>query len=224
MPYRGTMDFMKFAPRRPSPMNGIKPSKKDLAPFRLAPVDDILPAEDETTPLRMLIVGVNPSPWTAAVNAPFAHPANRFWPSLYKSGIISQLVDASAGLPDSVLEEFAAKRIGLTNFISGMATARADELTKEQLRIGAQRIVELANALHPESVAVAGITAYRDAFGLRKAKLGWQNPAEVKLPEGWPVDVQLWVVPQPSGINAHENIESLGQKWAAVWQATEPTA
>ena len=213
---------MKFAPRRPSPMNGQKPTKQDLAGSRLAAVEDILPAEDETTRLRMLIVGVNPSPWTAAVNAPFAHPANRFWPSLFRSGVLSQLVDASRGLPDSVLQEFADKRIGLTNFISETATARADELTKEQLRMGAGRIVKLVAKLRPESVAVAGITAYRDAFGLRKAKLGLQDPELVDIPAGWPADVQLWVVPQPSGINAHENIESLGQKWAAVWNATEP--
>ena len=212
---------MKFAPRRPSPMNGNKPTKQDLQAFRLAAVDDILPSSDETERLRMLIVGVNPSPWTAAVNAPFAHPANRFWPSLYQSGVISQLVDASCGLPDSVLQEFADKRIGLTNFISESATARADELTKEQLREGAGRIVKLVCRIRPESVAVAGITAYRDAFGLRKAKLGFQAPSEVEIPAGWPQDVQLWVVPQPSGINAHENIQSLGEKWAAVWQATD---
>lgn len=216
------MAGMKFAPRRPSPMNGVKPSKQDLEQFRLAPVDDIVPAADETQRLRMLIVGVNPSPWTAAVNAPFAHPANRFWPSLQRSGIMSQLVDASAGLPDSALQEFADKCIGLTNFVSELATARASELTKEQLREGATRIVELVSRLRPEAVAVAGITAYRDAFGLRKATLGLQDPELVEVPAGWPRDVQLWVVPQPSGINAHENIDSLGAKWAAVWNATEP--
>lgn len=212
---------MKFAPRRPSPMQGIKPTKKDLEPFHLAAVDDIVPAAEETQRLRMLIVGVNPSPWTAAVNAPFAHPANRFWPSLHRSGIISQLVDASSGLPDSALEEFAEKRIGLTNFVSGMATVRADELTKEQLREGAAHMVEKVARLRPEAVAIAGITAYRDAFGLRKAKLGYQDPELVPVPVGWPSDVQLWVVPQPSGLNAHENIDSLGAKWAAVWRATE---
>ena len=88
--------------------------------------------------------------------------------------------------------------------------------------MGAGRIVKLVAKLRPESVAVAGITAYRDAFGLRKAKLGLQDTDLVDIPAGWPADVQLWVVPQPSGINAHENIESLGQKWAAVWNATEP--
>src|SRR5699024_10377250 len=98
MPYRGTMDFMKFAPRRPSAMTVIKPSKKALARRRLGAVDDILAGQDEPTPLRMLIVGVSASPWSAAGNSPLPHPANRFWPSLYKSGIISQLVGASAGL------------------------------------------------------------------------------------------------------------------------------
>lgn len=213
---------MKFAPRRPSPMRGVKPTKKDLEPFHLAAVDDIMPVEGSSQRLRLLIVGVNPSPWTAAVNAPFAHPANRFWPSLHRSGIISQLIDASAGLPDSILEEFAEKRIGLTNFVSEMATVRADELTKEQLRAGAAHLVEKVRHLRPEAVAISGITAYRDAFGLRKAKLGFQDPKLVDIPAGWPIDVQLWVVPQPSGLNAHENIDSLGAKWAAVWAATGP--
>ena len=218
------MAGMKFAQRRPSPMNGVKPSKQDLEQFRLAPVDDIVPAADETQRLRIQMVGVNPSTCTAAVNPPFAHPANRFWPSLQRGGIMSQLVDASAGLPDSALQEFADKRIGLTNFVSELATARASELTKEQLREGAARIVKMVSRLRPEAVAVTGITAYRDAFGLRKAKLGLQDPALVEVPAGWPRDVQLWVVPQPSGINAHENIDSLGAKWAAVWNATEPEA
>src|SRR5699024_12867646 len=103
------------------------------------------------------------------------------------------------------------------NFISETATARADELTKEQLRMGAGRIVKLVVKLRPESVAVAGITAYRDAFGLRKAKLGLQDPELVDIPAGWPAGVPVRVGPQPSGINAHENIESLGQKRTAVW-------
>src|SRR5699024_9624957 len=149
----------KFAPRRPSPMNGHKPTKQDLEGFRLAAVDDILPADDETMRLRMLIVGVNPSPWAAAVKAPFAHPANRFWPSLFRIVVLSHLVDASRGLPYSVVQEFAEKQIGLTNLISATATACADEVTQEQLRMGAGRIVKLVAKLRPESVAVAGITA-----------------------------------------------------------------
>src|SRR5690625_6549680 len=110
----------------------------------------------------MLISDISSPSLHDALPISFAHPANRFWPSLFHSGVLSQLVDASRGLPYSVLQEFADKRIGLTNFISETATARADELTKEQLRMGAGRIVKLVAKLRPESVAVAGITAYRE--------------------------------------------------------------
>lgn len=201
-------------------MQGAKPTKKDLTRFHLKPIDDIVPAADETQRLRMLIVGVNPSPWTAAVNAPFAHPGNRFWPSLKAGGVMDHLVDASAGLPESALQEFAEKRIGVTNFVPELATSRADELTKEQLADGAARMIQKVIALRPESVAISGITAYRQAFGLKKAKLGRQDV----LPEGWPEDVALWVVPQPSGLNAHETVATLGEKWAAVWESTNPSS
>src|SRR5690625_6963457 len=88
----------------------------------------------------MLISDISSPSLHDALPISFAHPANRFWPSLFHSGVLSQLVDASRGLPDAVLQEFADKRIGLTNFISGTATARADELDRKSTRLNSSHV------------------------------------------------------------------------------------
>ena len=98
------------------------------------------------------------------------------------------------------------------------ATARADELTREELRAGADRLVERVARMRPRAVAIAGITAFRDAFGRRKAKIGRQDLSGI---EGWPDGTALWVVPQPSGLNAHYQIPDLARIWKEVWADTE---
>ncbi|WP_246071981.1 mismatch-specific DNA-glycosylase [Miniimonas arenae] len=228
-------------PRRPSPMGGGRPVRADLAAFDGMPdgVDDVLPASGR---VRLLIVGVNPGLWTAAVNAPFAFPGNRFWPSLHRAGLTERPVDAAAGLSADDEAQLLGRGIGITNLV-GRATARADELTRDELRAGGARLVERltrpgvsqssdANAEHgagpsvnphpglrPDAVAVAGITAFRTAFGLPKARLGRQDPA---LVPGWPPGVALWVVPQPSGLNAHATVDSLAGQWREVWSSLPP--
>ena len=87
----------------------------------------MLPEAGDAGSLRLLIVGINPGLWTAAVNAPFARPGNRFWPSLHRAGMTSRLVDASRGLSAQDEEDLLARGIGITNLI-GRATVRADEL------------------------------------------------------------------------------------------------
>ncbi|WP_237202577.1 mismatch-specific DNA-glycosylase [Rothia endophytica] len=200
----------------PSPLNGDRPSREQLAGFINGSLDDRLPPPG--TPLRLLIVGVNPGLWTAAVNAPFAFPGNRFWPSLERAGIVTPRVDASRGLSDEVEEQLASLGIGITNLVD-RATARADELTAQELKDALPRLVALTHAFRPQAVAIAGITAYRTAFGDRKAQLGRQDTSQI---EGWNPASQLWVVPQPSGLNAHENIDSLADKWRQVWDSTQP--
>lgn len=203
--------------RRPSPLDGRKPTKDDLARVdTTAPdgVDDVLP-EDPETRLRLLIVGVNPGLWTAAVNAPFARPGNRFWPSLHQAGLTDHQIDASRGLSVDDEQHLQSRGIGITN-LTGRPTVRADQLSREELREAGRRLVERAAVLRPGAVAIAGITAFRTAFGLPKAVVGEQDPATVP---GWPDGVPLWVVPQPSGLNAHESIDTLAAKWRAVWEA-----
>lgn len=211
--------------RRPSPLAGRKPTKADLARFATDDphaVDDVLPpapdptGSTESPRLRLLIVGINPGLWTAAVNGPFARPGNRFWPSLHRAGLTDHLIDASRGLDVADERHLLERGIGLTNLV-GRATARADELDREELRSGGRTLVEMVQLLRPQGAAIAGITAFRTAYRLPKATLGRQDPATVP---GWPDDVELWVVPQPSGLNAHENIDSLAAKWHEVWRAT----
>lgn len=197
-------------PRRPSRLGGRRPTPAELAlvdPRDPDALDDILPAT--ATALRMLIVGINPGVWTAAVNAPFARPGNRFWPSLHKAGLTGHLVDAAAGLTARDEGHFLGQGLGLTNLV-GRATARADELDAEELRAGAGRLVERLPLLRPSVVTIAGITAFRTAFARPKAQVGRQETTGIA---GWPASTVLWVVPQPSGLNAHENIDSLATHW-----------
>lgn len=202
-------------PRRPSPLGGSKPTRAQLARVGTdAPhaIDDILPADGAA--LTMLIVGINPGLWTAAVNAPFAYPGNRFWPSLHRAGLTDHLVDASAGLHASDELQLLSRGIGLTNLV-GRATARADHLTREELLDGGARLVERLAALRPRVVAVAGITAFRIAYGVPKAQVGKQDTT---LIAEWPSQTALWVIPQPSGLNAHETIDTLADHWRQVWR------
>lgn len=212
------MDAMSepFLARRPSPLGGRKPTNADLPAFATPDpdaIDDVLPAPG--VPLRLLIVGVNPGLWTAAVNGPFARPGNRFWPSLHRAGLTDHTIDASLGLSDDDARHLALRGIGITNLV-GRATVRADELGKEELRAGGRRLVDRLPELRPAVVAVAGITAFRVAFDDRKAVLGEQDTTTIPA---WPEGIRLWAVPQPSGLNAHENIDSLAAKWQTVWSA-----
>jgi len=202
--------------RRPSPLGGARPTRDDLARFATDnphAIDDVLPPPG--VPLRLLIVGINPGLWTAAVNAPFAHPGNRFWPSLYRAGLTDRLVDASAGLLPDDEAHLAERGIGITNLV-GRASARADELSRDELIAGGLDLIERVGALRPRVVAIVGVTAFRAAYGQPKAQLGHQDSAAIA---GWPNGVGLWVLPQPSGLNAHETIDTLAERWRAVWAA-----
>ncbi|MGK0714971.1 mismatch-specific DNA-glycosylase [Leucobacter sp. W1153] len=207
-----------MTPRRPSPLGGARPTRADLARFASdAPdvLDDVLPdraGDAGGEPLRLLIVGINPGLWTAAVNAPFARPGNRFWPALFRAGLTEYPIDASRGLSSNDEEHLLSRGIGITNLV-GRATARADELDRDELRLAGKQLVRRVGELQPRTVAIAGITAFRAAFDQPKAVLGRQTRSAIG---GWPEHVELWVVPQPSGLNAHETIDSLAEKWRAV--------
>ncbi|WP_222103576.1 mismatch-specific DNA-glycosylase [Brevibacterium aurantiacum] len=204
--------------RRPSPLAGRKPTKEDLTEFATDnpdAIDDVLPGRSGE--LSMLIVGINPGLWTAAVNAPFARPGNRFWPSLHQAGLTDHLVDASLGLAVEDEAQLLARGIGITNLV-GRATARADELDKQELREGAARLVRRLDGIRPKVVAVAGITSFRIGYSLPKAHLGEQDTSVI---DGWPEDIDLHVVPQPSGLNAHYQVPDLARIWRDVWESIE---
>jgi TDG/mug DNA glycosylase family protein len=157
--------------------------------------------------VRLLFVGINPGLWTAAVNAHFARRGNRFWPALHLAGITPSLVDASGGMSDADRTMLLDAGVGITN-IAPMATARADELTRDELTAGAARLEALVRRVRPAVVAVLGLTAYRDAFGDKAARQGRQ---EREL-----AGAALWVLPNPSGLNAHETVTTLAAAYAAA--------
>jgi TDG/mug DNA glycosylase family protein len=185
----------------PAPL-ARRPTRDELALYQGASVDDLL-----SDPLRLLFVGINPGLWTAAVNAHFARPGNRFWPALHEAGITRSLIDASAGLDAADREDLARAGVGISNLVP-VATARADELTAAQLRAGGERLRALVRDRRPSVVAVLGITAFRQAFGRRGIALGHQDEAF----EG----ADLWVLGNPSGLNAHETVASLAAAYRAA--------
>lgn len=170
-------------------------SREQLVAFRDATVPDLIGPD-----CRLLFVGINPGLWTAATGTHFCHPSNRFYPALRLAGLITWGVDTDSGMSDVQRADLTERGIGITNLVE-RATIRASELSREELTIGGQRLRRTVAEVRPRVVAVAGVTAFRDAFGVREAQPGRQ-----------PVDIgssQLWVVPNPSGLNAHETIESL---------------
>jgi TDG/mug DNA glycosylase family protein len=181
-------------------------TRPQLESFRDAEVPDLLPAGD----VKLLFVGINPGLWTAATQTHFAHPVNRFYPALFRAGILSDPVSASDGMTDLDRERFRSRGLGITNLVP-RATARASELTAAELRDGGVRLRELVRTRRPGVVAIAGITAYRQAFGHPKAHLGRQDETF----EG----AELWVVPNPSGLNAHETVATLAEAYAAPAKA-----
>ena len=157
--------------------------------------------------LRLLFVGINPGLHTVAVQAPFARRGNRFYPALYRAGITDRVIDASAGLSDDDRDHLFARGVGITSLVAA-ATRRADELTREQLADGAVALEARVARLRPSVVAMLGITAYRTAFVRPKALPGRQS----ETLDGR----ELWVVPNPSGLNAHETVASLAGAYRAA--------
>jgi double-stranded uracil-DNA glycosylase len=176
-------------------------SRSELESFRDAVVPDLVGPG-----LRLLFVGINPGLWTAATSTHFAHPGNRFYPALFRAGVIDRAIDRGTGMTDDDRRYLVERGIGITNIVA-RATARASELTSDELREGGDRLRRFVAEHRPTVVAVAGVTAYREAFGRRHAVLGSQpEPFE---------EAELWVVPNPSGLNAHETIDSLAAAYRA---------
>jgi TDG/mug DNA glycosylase family protein len=157
----------------------------DLEAARNATIPDVLPAPDE--PFHVLFAGINPGLYSAATGWHFARPGNRFWPALHASGFTPRLLEPSEQA------ELTRYGLGITN-IAARATAQAAELTDTELREGAARLLALAVARRPRFVAIAGVTAYRVAFGEPRAAMGPQ--AELLGP------ARVWILPNPSGLNA----------------------
>ncbi|WP_312866362.1 G/U mismatch-specific DNA glycosylase [Streptomyces boluensis] len=157
--------------------------------------------------LRVLFCGINPSLMTAATGHHFARPGNRFWPVLHLSGFTPRLLR-----PDEQ-RELLSYGLGITNVVA-RATARADELSAEEFREGGRRLDADVARLRPEWLAVVGVTAYRAAFGERSAKIG---PQERTVGGS-----RVWVLPNPSGLNARWTAEAMAEEYARLRAETAP--
>jgi TDG/mug DNA glycosylase family protein len=179
--------------------NRRRPTPAEIAAARGRPVPDILAPD-----LRVLFCGINPSLYSAAVGHHFARPGNRFWPALHGAGFTDRQLSPAE---DRLLLE---RGLGCTNLVT-RATARADELTAEELRAGGVRLARLALDLRPRWLAVLGVSAYRAAFG---------RPDAVAGPQALQVgDAGVWLLPNPSGLNAHYQLPDLVTAYRRLRQA-----
>jgi double-stranded uracil-DNA glycosylase len=181
-------------------------------PLRPPTQAELAAARDRTIPdlvapgLRVLFAGINPSLYSAATGYHFARPGNRFWPALHESGFTARRLRPEE---QPLLLETG---LGITNVVA-RATVRADELSTAELRSGGAALTELAASLGVRCVAVLGVTAYRTAFGPPDAAVGRQLPR-------WD-GVLVWVLPNPSGLNAHWTRPRLAQAFAELRMAVD---
>jgi TDG/mug DNA glycosylase family protein len=173
-----------------------RPTPDDLAAARQRMLEDVIAPD-----LRILFVGINPGLWSGALGFHFARPGNRFWKALHLAGLTPTLLT-----PDHQ-RELLTHGIGLTNLVK-RTTAVASEVTDEELRSGAQALVAKVAQFKPQKVAFLGLSAYRVAFGKPKAVVGRQ---EVSVGGS-----ETWVMPNPSGLNAHYQLPQLAQAYAAL--------
>jgi TDG/mug DNA glycosylase family protein len=179
-------------PQRPTPAQIAAAHGKRVA-------DVIAPA------LKVLFAGINPGLYSAAVGHHFARPGNRFWPVVHAAGFSERLLHPS--------EErlLLSRGYGITNIVS-RATTGADELTAEELAAGGRLLVRKVRRWRPAWVAFLGVTAYRTAFGRPGAAVGRQAE-EVG-------GAAVWVLPNPSGLNAHYRLGDLARVFRALREAT----
>jgi TDG/mug DNA glycosylase family protein len=161
---------------------------------------DLLPGPDGP-PLRVLFCGINPGLVSAATGHHFARPGNRFWPALHLSGFTPTLLRPEQ---QTVLPSLG---LGITNLVA-RASARAAELTAEELTAGGRVLRELTERVRPHWLAVVGVTAYRVAFAEPKAAIG-RNERLLGA-------TRIWVLPNPSGLNAHWTLPAMAEEFGRL--------
>ena len=176
-----------------------KPTRADLLAARDKTVRDVIALD-----LRVLFCGINPGLYSGAIGHHFARPGNRLWPALYQSGFTPRLLSP----PEE--RELLRLGYGITNLVP-RATATADEITSEELLAGRTRLENKVKRYAPRVLAVLGIGAYRTAFQERTAILGRQTKAI-----GHTV---VWVLPNPSGLNAHYQLSGLVEQFQNLREA-----
>ena len=170
-------------------MNFPKPSRSDLLAAKDKTIRDVI-----APGLHVLFCGINPGLYSGATGHHFARPGNRFWPTLHRAGFTPRL------LVPAEQRELLLLGYGITNLVA-RTTATADELTSDELLAGWKRLESKVKRYRPRILAVLGIGAYRTAFQEPKAVLGLQTRSIAKA--------AVWVLPNPSGLNAHYQLADL---------------
>src|SRR5262249_43044639 len=177
-----------------------KPTRAEVAAALGKTIPDVIARH-----LRVLFCGINPSLYSAAIGHHFGRPGNRFWPTLHAAGFTDRLLSPFED------RELLTEGYGITNLVP-RATAAADELTKQELLAGAAQLMRKARRFKPACVAFVGITAYRTAYARREATFGLQREELARS--------RIWVLPNPSGLNAHYQIAGLARLFAELRKAT----
>ncbi|HEY0716819.1 MAG TPA: G/U mismatch-specific DNA glycosylase [Streptosporangiaceae bacterium] len=174
----------------------------DLQAARSRTVPDVLPPPG--APFHVLFCGINPGLYSAATGWHFARPGNRFWPALHGAGFTPRRLDPSE---QGLLPGYG---LGITN-LAARATAQASELSRAELRAGGVRLAQVVAERRPRFLAIAGVTAYRESFGQRKAQIGPQAEMVGRA--------RLWIVPNPSGLNAHWPLPAIIEEFGRLHTA-----
>ena len=179
----------------------FKPTKQQLVDAHGKTLPDVIAPN-----LRVLFCGINPGLYTAAVGHHFARPGNRFWPALHKSGFTDRLISPFEE------RELLQSRIGISNVVP-FATASASELTRDDFIAGGRRLATKVKRYGPNVVAILGVGAYRHAFDRPKAQIG-EQPERIH-------NARVWVLPNPSGLNANYQLPELVKMFHRLREAVE---
>jgi TDG/mug DNA glycosylase family protein len=177
-------------------MKPFRPSKDEVACAEGSTIEDVIAPN-----LEVLFCGINPGLYSGATGKHFARPGNRFWKTLHLSGFTPRV------LSPFEQEELLQYRLGITNIVA-RATAQASSLTQDELREGGERLREKVLDHRPSALAILGVVAFRIAFEQPKALLGKQ-PLSID-------STAVWVLPNPSGLNAHYQIPRLADMFSEL--------
>lgn len=177
-------------------MKNFKPSPEDLRDAVNRTTEDLIDYD-----LKVLFCGINPGLYSGATGFHFARPGNRFWKTLHLAGFTERLLHPSEE------HELLEAGCGITSFVK-RTTARADELTAKEFIAGGKILVKKIEKYRPRTLAVLGIGAYRTAFQKPKARLGLQ-PETIG-------GASVWLLPNPSGLNAHYQLDDLARLFREV--------
>ena len=183
------------------PVQPWRPSREQIAAAQGRRVPDVIGPG-----LSVLFVGINPGLYSGAVGHHFARPGNRFWKALHLAGFTPRVLSSFEE------HELLDQRLGITNLVE-RATVGADDLSAEEIRRGGRRLERKVCRMQPECVAFLGLGAYRTAFGRRGAVVG---PQQERI-----CDSKVWLLPNPSGLNAHYQVKDLAAAFRKLRLVTQ---